>query len=95
MSAGTEYACPVELTISTADELKEGLLACVSSPVVVDFGAVQVVDSAGLQVLVAATKTWERRNMAWGRRGHARALQEAITSSGLSEWWQRWAEVEQ
>lgn len=95
MSGGTKFTCPAELTISTADEVKDGLLACVSGPVVVDVSAVRAVDTAGLQVLVAATKTWERRRVGWGRQGNSRALEDAIRSSGLSEWWNRWSEAAQ
>jgi anti-anti-sigma regulatory factor len=82
-SSTPTLCCPPDLTIVNADDLKERFLALLAGPVTVDISNVRVVDSAGLQVLMAAAAAWRRRGIGWQWRGDSRALDDAIGLSGI------------
>lgn len=76
-----------DLTIQGAARLRDALLSALaeSEDVLLDCGAVEAVDLAGLQVLVAASKSAERRGrrLAFAEGGKSTALDAAARASGL------------
>ena len=78
------FHCPSELTIITAGDLKDRLLELIEAPLAVDVSDVRRIDSAGLHVLAAAATSWKRRSLALTWIGQSRALDEAVSLSGLA-----------
>lgn len=79
---------PTELTIARAEELKGALLAALATgePVELDGRAVEDVDAAGLQILVAARRSAAARGsrLAFAPAARSAALIAAISLAGLS-----------
>jgi anti-anti-sigma regulatory factor len=84
METPPTFRCPPELTVTTADELKDALMALAGDEVIVDVTYVRRVDTAGLQVLVAAAVTWQRRSLRWRWTGRSNAIDEAAALAGVS-----------
>lgn len=83
-SETTSFRCPAELTIVTADDVKEQLLALMTGPLDIDASDLRVIDTAGLQVFVSAALAWRRRGHELAISQASRALADAVQVSGLS-----------
>jgi anti-anti-sigma regulatory factor len=90
---------PAELTIFTAAETREALLAAVAdaaradAPLQVDAAEVVDVDGAGVQLLVSLSRLCERDQRAWRLGAPSDALQRACGVLGLSDWLERHAAI--
>ena len=85
LTSETSFSCPPELTIVTADDVKERLLGFIAGAIDIDVSGVQIVDTAGLQLLVSAALAWRRRGHRFAISGTSRALSDAARVSGLSD----------
>ncbi|RZS52937.1 STAS domain-containing protein [Sphaerotilus mobilis] len=91
------FALPAELTIFTATETRDALLAALAgatdadAPLVVDAAAVIDVDGAGVQLLVALSRLCERDERSWRLQAPGDALVAACHTLGLSAWLDRHA----
>jgi anti-anti-sigma regulatory factor len=79
---------PAALTISGAEALRTALLAAlaVGEPIELDGRAVEDVDAAGLQVLLAARRSAEARGvrLEFAPSARSEALVKAVALAGLS-----------
>ncbi|WP_394222884.1 lipid asymmetry maintenance protein MlaB [Alteromonas gracilis] len=60
------YSLPAELTVYTADEIQQHLLALLSDApklVTLDSGAIEEIDSCGIQLLIHFTTLCESKNV--------------------------------
>ena len=84
-TASGSFAIAAECTVADASSLKSGLARLLeeSDSVTLDIGAVQRIDTAGLQVIAAFIREREShgRQVQW--RGHAPALEAAAKLLGL------------
>lgn len=90
MNGGEEHVLQLEpeLTIYGAGALRERLaaaLGALDAGVVVDLAGVCEIDSAGLQVLMAARRDADARGLALRFAGHAPAVLEAFALCGLDQ----------
>ena len=90
---------PAELTIFTAAETREALLAAVADTaradalLQVDAAEVVDVDGAGVQLLVSLSRLCERDQRGWRLRSPSEPLQRACVVLGLSDWLERHAAI--
>jgi ABC-type transporter Mla MlaB component len=97
MSEVREHTCalPAELTIFTATETRDALLAAAARAaeadacLQVDASEVVDVDGAGVQLLVALSRQCERDGRAWQLMSPGDALPRACQVLGLSAWLDR------
>ena len=89
----THFDLPPELTIYTAGDIRQSLLAwleepqsCGGEPLEIAADAVQDVDGAGLQLLGSLTRTLSNRNMQWHFRNPSATLIEACKALGSEAW---------
>jgi anti-anti-sigma regulatory factor len=91
---------PAELTVFTAAETRDALLATLAratdadAPLSVDAAAVIDVDGAGVQLLVSLSRLCERDGRAWQLDAPSEALVAACRTLGLSVWLSRHAAPE-
>lgn len=80
------YPLPSRLVIGTASSLKAALLERLASgPLVLDAGAVEAVDTAGLQVLLAAARTARAQGSVLVLGACSPTLRRALALAGCSE----------
>lgn len=81
-----EVKLEARLTIAQAPALHKQLLEFIAAgrPLTIDVGAVEEVDTAALQLLLAAKQTFEARQVALHWRSSSPALQRAAGLIGLA-----------
>ncbi|MBD8527194.1 STAS domain-containing protein [Pseudomarimonas arenosa] len=80
------YALPTELVVQAAAELQGELLtrlACAQGELEVDGSAIELIDGAGLQLLLAAQKEARRRGLTLRLRRPSAVLQRTLGLTGL------------
>ncbi|MGY0196241.1 STAS domain-containing protein [Leptothrix sp. BB-4] len=96
-SAATNVVLPAELTIFTATETRDALLAALAAitdadtTLQVDAAEVVDVDGAGVQLLVSLSRLCERDERAWRLQSPTDALVRACQVLGLTTWLERHA----
>jgi phospholipid transport system transporter-binding protein len=84
-SGAAAFAIAAECTVADASALKSGLAKLLEdSNVTLDIGAVQRIDTAGLQVIATFVRERESQGRQVQWRGHAPALSAAAKLLGLS-----------
>lgn len=82
----TSHSLPPRLVLGTARAFRASLLECVGrAPVVLDGSAVEAVDTAGLQVLLAAARTARARGGELVLERCSPTLRRVLELTGLSE----------
>ena len=85
--AARRFVVDGEMTIYRAAELREGLLAALAQgegDFTIDLAAVTEMDSAGVQLLMAARKSAEAAGFALHLAGHSPAVVEVLETLGLA-----------
>ena len=84
-TASGAFAIAAECTVADASSLKSGLAKLLdeSDSVTLDTGAVQRIDTAGLQVIAAFVRERESQGRQVQWRGHAPAIETAARLLGL------------
>jgi anti-anti-sigma regulatory factor len=85
------FALPGELTIFTAAETRDALLAWLGqvapdAPLVIDAEQVLDVDGAGVQLLCSAAALLDRQGRHWSIAQPTHLLMSACATLGLADW---------